>query len=70
MTVDELEGMTDAEWNAMSRADQVKASKVLLDSLVTDGIAYLGPDGRYRVREDVAVVDRGQFMQATRGKPN
>ena len=26
-----------------------------LDKLVADGVAYIGKDGRYRVREDVEV---------------
>lgn len=70
MTVEEIEGMTDAEWDALSDQDQAAAAKVLLDTLVSDGLAYLGPDGRYRIREDVTVLDRGGFVQATRGKLN
>lgn len=29
--------------------------KEILDKLVADGVAYIGADGRYRMREDVEI---------------
>ncbi|MBA4086665.1 MAG: hypothetical protein C0491_02535 [Novosphingobium sp.] len=41
----------------MTGNSQVAEMQAILDGFVRDGIAWKGPDGRYRIREDVEVVE-------------
>lgn len=61
MTLDDIEGMTDAEWFALPSEQKYEASQVLLQSLVDEGMVYLGIDGRYRMRENLIDLGGGRF---------
>ncbi len=67
MTLEEIEALPEAAWEAMPIEERAAAMKIVLDSLVTEGLAYLGPDGRYRMRENVQCSPDGIF---TSGKVN
>lgn len=67
MTLDQIEAMSDAEFRRLPAKKRAACMKVILDSLVTDGLAYQGPDGRYRMREDARHIGDGLVFA---GKPN
>lgn len=47
----------------------VQEAQDLLDSLVADGVAWKGDDGRYRLREDMEMVSVGDDEIIARRKP-
>ena len=67
MTLEEIEALPEAAWEAMPIEERAAAMKIVLDSLVAEGLAYLGPDGRYRMRENVQCDENGTF---TSGRVN
>ena len=62
-TVEEIEEMTEEEYNSLGQNQKQMVMQVLLDSLVSDGVAYQGDDGRYRLREDVRHIGDGMFVR-------
>lgn len=63
-SVAEIEGLTDDEYDALPTVEKLAIAQVLLDDLVSDGLAYQGEDGRYRLREDVRRVSPDTFTKA------
>lgn len=59
MTIDEIENMTEAEYAKLTKAQKADVTRVILETLCNDGLAYQGADGRYRIREDVELLDDG-----------
>jgi hypothetical protein len=70
MTIEDIQDMTDEEWFGMSIQQQYEASQIIMDSFVTDGIAYKGEDGRYRMREGVECSFDGDDVTVFVPKPN